>query len=228
MGSFHDRYISIIFDNDEDRGTDQFFEDNLSAKTKKLEIELYQKPTLVLDILHAAFTNIDKYLSKYSSFQLSNALYCMFNPSFSDYGFVFQNTDTDHEKRIETLRALKDIILYTFEDSAEPVMGHYGQETKYEKQHHLNLSCFLFWEVACIPHGCNRESIDTCLEVMGKCARSHNLAVVEGALHGLGHAHSSYGYPIIQEYIHNANFGNTPHSAALRRYAEAASKGQIL
>ncbi|MBL4784352.1 MAG: hypothetical protein JKY49_02885 [Cohaesibacteraceae bacterium] len=223
MKHCYERYIPLIFDNDGSRGTDQYFKRDIEAEPNKLELELLQNPELVLDVLHATFTNIERHLSKYTGFQLSNALNCIFDTGLSDYGFVLRDKDTDQEKRFETLHALSDLILYIFEDTAEPVLGHLNQKPENKLKHHLNGVCYMFWDIACIPHGCDRECIDICLEVMGKCARSSNIAVVEGALHGLGHARGLADHNTIQRYIRKANFGNGPESDALRRYAKAAN-----
>jgi len=230
MGHFCEKYLPIIFDNDGSRGTNQFFETDYNEATSilKREAELEENSKLALEVLHTSFMNIDKYLSKYSIYQLANGLEYIFNPSFGNIGFLFENRGLNQKKQIETLDALGDLMLYIHEEKAEPVLGHLDQKPKNKQNNILNYSCYMFWETACIPHICDREGIDACLRVMAKCAQSHNVAVVEGALHGLGHAQSAYGYPIIQEYIQKANFGNSSLSSALRRYAEAAKTGSIL
>ena len=172
--------------------------------------------------------DIETYLSKYSPYQLANGLEYIFNPSFSNIGFAFANSDTSQQKRIEILSVLGDLILYIFEDTAEPILGHLSQEPKNKRNNSLNGTCYMFWDTACIPHGCDRDTINICLKVMAKCAQSHNIAVVEGALHGLGHAQCAYNYPIIKEYINKARFGNGQNSTVLRQYAEAAKTGYVL
>ena len=227
MEHYYVKYIPLIFDNDGSRGADQFFNRDVEAKPNKLELELFQNPELALDVLHATFTNIERHLSKYTVFQLSNALKYIFSPDLSDYGFALKDKDNDQKKRVETLQALSDLILYIFEDTAEPVLGHLGQKPINKLKHHLNGVCYMFWDIACLPHGGDKEGIDICLKVMGKCVRSSNIAVVEGALHGLGHARDFVDHNTIQRYIRKANFGNGPESDALRRYAQAASLGRI-
>ena len=230
MGHFCEKYLPIIFDNDENRGTNQFYDNdyNNSPIAIKRDAELEENSKLALEVLHTSFVNIDKYLSKYSVYQLANGLEYIFNPSFGNIGFLFEERGLNQQKQVETLDALGDLMLYIFEDKAERLGFLEQMPNKDEKDKSLNYTCFMFWETACIPHICDREGIDACLRTMAKCAKSNNLALVEGALHGLGHAQCDYGYPIIQEYICKANFGNTPQSGALRKYAEAAKTGSIL
>ena len=228
MGYFYEKYIPYIFDNDGCRGTDQFFDDMYYYPRTKYEKELYTKPALVLEVLHPALTNFKVLLSNYTVYQLSNALEYIFNPSLGTYGIVFQDESLDKGKRVETLQALSDFILYIYEDTAEPVLGHLSEVPKNKKNNHLNGTCYMFWDTACIPYEGAKDITEACLAVMGKCARSKNLAVVEGALHGLGHAWPSYEYPIIQKYIDLANIGHGPKSSALRAYAQNARIGYVL
>ena len=228
MGKSYEKYISIIFDNNGGYGSDQYFEDDIDLLRDKIEFELEKKPALLIDILHTAFTNFETYLSKYTVFQLSNAIDYIFNPGLSNYGFVFKDDTADKRKRIEALHSLSDLMLYIYEDTAEPILGHLSQSPQDKRKENLNGVCYMFWDTATIPYNCDEDIRNTCLAVMGKCARSHNIAVVEGALHGLGHAQYYSDQRLIETYINEANLGTGENSEALRQYANAARRGRVL
>ena len=228
MVQLYEKFIPIIFGNYETPGTDQFFDDAHDSARENLAVELHENPHLVLNVLHTAFTNFEDNLSGYSVYQLSNGLDYIFNPSFSDYGFVFQNQDSDKYKRLETLQCLSKLMLHIFEDSAEPVLGHLNQHPNNPRNDSHNGICYMFWDTAAIPYNCDQDIIETCLAVMGKCAQSRNIAVVEGALHGLGHAQLYSDQALIDKYIDGANIGSGDHVVALRRYADLARRGCVL
>ncbi|MEP3890366.1 MAG: hypothetical protein ABJN69_07845 [Hellea sp.] len=228
MNQPYDKYIPIIFDNNGDLGSGQYFEDDIDSLRDKVEIELEEEPTLLIDILHSAFTNFETHLSSYTVYQLSNAIDYIFNPGLSNYGFVFKDDTVDRRKRIEALDSLSDLMLFIYEDTAEPILGHLSQSVQDKRKDILNGVCYMFWDTATIPYNCDEDIRNACLAVMGRCARSNNIAVVEGALHGLGHAQRYSDKKLIEKYIDEANLGTSENSEALRRYAQAAKRGRVL
>ncbi len=221
-------YFEMIFGNNGSLGPNQYFDIEQNSENSVAEIELNSDPNLTLEILHIAFTDFNSCLSQYNCYQLANGLYYIFNPSFSDLGFIFQNTQLDLKKRVKTIEALSGFILHVFEKNAEPILGHISQKTKDKANSELNEICYMFWDVACIPYNCQVEIQQACLGVMGQCALSNNIAVVEGALHGLGHAQLYLDGPKLQSYIQNAHIQDGPLSDTLKTYALNAQRGYIL
>jgi len=124
VGSHLEKYLPIIFNNDGSRDTNQYFDEvQLGEKQKKRLSELHQKPALLLDVLHFAFTNQNLLFENYTPYQLANSLEYLFNPSFAEFDFIFQNRDLELIKQIETIRALGPLFIGIFEPHAESVLG---------------------------------------------------------------------------------------------------------
>lgn len=226
MGHAHQNYIDLIFANDGNRGWEQYFDDDRGPQDI-LEYELEKNPALELEVLHTCFTKKTKLLSGYSIYQLANGIDCIFNPSLSNLGFCFRNKNLSLKKQKETILGLFSLFSNTFNESVEPILGHLGEIVSDARNEHLNHICYMFWDTASIPFKCSDGVALACLEVMKKCACSNNVAVVEGAIHGLGHM-IGYGHDEdVRRYIDGANFGYCSRTTALRRYAEAAKQGRI-
>ena len=220
-------YISFIFNNDGERGYEQFFDDVDDIQKELIELELHENPDIALNVFHNALLNIDEYLCDYTPHQLSNAIDYVFNASLSDLGICYRIDELDLGKKQESIHALSKLFEVTFNQTAEPVLGHLSQKVKNRENRHLNSVCYMFWDTACIPYNCGEDITLACIEVMRKCARSSNIAIVEGALHGLGHMIGSGHDALIRQCIESANLDFGVQSKALRIYADAAKTGMV-
>ncbi len=220
-------YLNLFFNNDGKRGSDQYFEDR--DEQDLLESKLANNPALELEMIHRAFTHKKKYWSNFSPYQIGNGLNYIFNSSLSNLGFCFQNETLDQRKRLESIAALFNLISNSFGIAAGQNFSPTGDNSENDSLAHINETCYMFWDTACIPHNCDEKTILACLDVMKKCARSSNFEVVHGALHGLGHLiNNSKGNDVlVRSAISQANFGHGQRSDILRRYAEQAKQGQI-
>ena len=231
MGHFSERYIDALFDwHVRDYGTIGF-EHDFNQRHEKWAIELETNEKLMLEVLLTGFTDSEKYLAKYSPIQITKGLEYIFNEG-SYLGDCLVNRDLDLNKRVQIIEALAPIMLRAFEPHARSPNFIYPEQPVNGKEYNiLHHVCYMFWDTACIPYGCEKEIITACIEVMGKCARSQNTAVVEGALHGLGHTIGMGQDDLVRHHIERANVGGTQYDVInnhLRDYAQHAMTGKIL
>ncbi len=229
MGKHLEKYLPVIFDNDGSRGTDQFFDEFKRSKVHENRVfELNSNLVLLLDVLHYAFTNRHLLLERYSPYQLANSLENLFNPALAEFDFIFQNRDLDLEKQVATIQALGPLMIDIFEPHAEPIFGHLSMSVKDNRNEILNHPCYMFWDTAYIPYNCDKAVVIACVDAMGLCARSTNPALVEGGLHGLGHAVKMYDEEIDAHIRNCINQANLTSSEALADYAARARTGMVL
>ena len=215
-----DDYIGTLFDHDEAKG-DWYFKEEEDAYRRELLQDLFNDDSIVVEVLDIAFNKFEDHLSKYSSWQIATGVEFVFHGGLSDLCFALKNPDVPIERRVSVVSGLKTVFSEVFEKHCVEALGDLDQGSR-----KLNDICFLFWEVAPMMAWGIKEVDRECLAVMSHCLQSRNLAVVESALHGLGHAVSDYpeAREIIDRYI-SGSYRKTP---GLLDSAHRARTGMIL
>jgi hypothetical protein len=213
--SFED-WIKLIFDHPVDSNREWYWE--IDANVAPVDAPTFIKYTAQL------FLASGELLKTYSDAQVNQGLNVLISNGVSDNIFALQNKSIPLEQRTAFLNAIFDLNEQCFQARCTPHLSHLDRTETPPHVSCLNMICYMWWDVFVTPGGALN---DACISVMEKCLRLTNPAVLEGALHGLGHW--SLDYPerceaIIDEFLKSrAN----DFSRELRAYASAARTGCI-
>jgi hypothetical protein len=171
------------------------------------------------------FRESPAWLSRYSDAQVVQGLNVMTNNSFSSNVFALQNNSIPINHRRAFIDAIFDLNRDYFEPRCTPHLSHLDRQFTPPEVSPLNMICYMWWDTFVAPGG---ELNDACLAVMENSLQLSNPAVLEGALHGLGHWQRSYPHrceQIINTFLKDRSKQLSPQ---LRAYAMAAATGCIL
>jgi hypothetical protein len=133
--------------------------------------------------------------------------------------------------RLAYLDAIFDLNRDCFEPRCTPCLSHLRRSGDSDCDSELNFMCYMWWDIFII-WGDREDKLmeplsEQCLKVIEKCLELSNIAVIEGALHGLGHF--AGGYPLEASRIIDAFLDKGPEiSQALEVYARNAREGGVL
>lgn len=167
-------------------------------------------------------------LLKYSDQQVNQGLYRIASNVFSEEVQALRNPHVDMSLRLDFVAGIFSLYRDCFNIRCTPHLSHLDKSTPpYVSP--LNSICYMWWDVF-ILFGDREESLEMlnqcCLKVMEKSLALPNIAVKEGALHGLGHFESDYPkecHQIVAEFV--SSECNLPPE--LLAYAESAKEGKV-
>jgi hypothetical protein len=171
------------------------------------------------------FRESPKWLNRYSDAQVRQGLNVMTNNSFSNNVFALQDASIRVDQRLAFIDAIFDLNRDYFEPRCTPHLSHLDYKFTPPEVSPLNMICYMWWDTF-VPPG--KELNDACVSVMENCLHLSNIAILEGALHGLGHWLLDYPKrceSIIQNFLQRRG---AKISLDLRKYAMAAQSGCIL
>lgn len=177
------------------------------------------------------FSNAGTLLRPYSDGQVYHGLYRIISNSVSNDIFALKDADVPLQRRLDFLKAILALNRDCFDVRCTQHLSHLDQVTPAEVSP-LNASCYMWWDIFIIYGDRDDVSLDplnrACIDVMAASLPLSNIAVKEGALHGLGHF--SLYYPdecrrIIGSFLSTSKSDIPP---ALVTYALYATEGDVL
>ena len=225
MADFREPYLDVIF---EPEGV-EWNTKPLTGKLAAREIELESNSLLVMSVLEYAQEDPKERLRHLGTDALAAGLGRLFDPVHCLDSRCLADKRIPLERRTRLVPLIGDIILSAWENHASHSLGHTetGYNSVSDDTAYADYLVYMFWDVAWLPHGCERPIIDACIDVMGRCAKSSNPAVVEGALHGLGHMQSYEKGSKRVLHIEGRRRFSGDIGEKLDAYAEAAKTGMI-
>jgi hypothetical protein len=191
---------------------------------------IFLPPAQFIDYGTRLFLNSGQSLAQYSDGQVNHGLWRLISNNFSDEIFALRNEKVPRSDRLNFLHAIYTLNKDCFSVRCAPHLSHLDKTGTPDFVSPLNSICYMWWDIFVI-YGERNPSIeelnDACISVMDQCLQLPNIAVKEGALHGLDHF--SLYYPetcrqIISEFVSAQKTVN----AALLQYAEKAKTDNIL
>ena len=212
-----DHWLKLIFDHEiDERLPEWYFQPD--AETEPVDPPTYIKYSTTL------FRNSVELLRPYSDLQIDQGLNVLISNSASNNIFALQDKTILLEDRLAFINAIFDLNQQTFETRCTPHLSHLDRHSTPPEVSPLNMICYMWWDIFITP---GRELNDACLSVMENCLQLTNPAVLEGALHGLGHWTRSYPKRCEQAIDTFLKKRAKQLSQALRTYAMAAATGCI-
>lgn len=144
-------------------------------------------PLDVLQFTEKMFDNFESDLNKYTDAQLSYGLEFILNPSFSDYPFVYANSDCSLSLRCKSLDSFFKLYSKCFQHRCQQSYGHLSEEGNA-----LNSLCYMLWDYFPILTQYSSKSeeqaiIESVIDMLSKVISLEHPSCIESALHGLGH-----------------------------------------
>lgn len=172
------------------------------------------------------FTDAGKLLSGFTDAQVQDGLYRIVSNNFSDEIFALRDEAVPIDERRGFVSSVYWLNRDCFAVRCTPTLAHLDEPGASP----LNEICYMWWDISIICG--EREPAleplnEACFEVMEKCLELANVAVQEGALHGLGHFCDYYPErcrALIDSFLE----GNKEQRVGLRDYAESAKTGCVL
>jgi len=178
------------------------------------------------ELFSITMKNSGRDLCRYSDAQVDQGLNYIFSNSCSNFTFSILDGEIEVELKVAALRSIQTLYTDCFEVRCSPTLSHLD-----EPGSRLNHMCYMLWDLTPLNYWEGRpertEAYSAIVDVMEAGLASHNLACVEGALHGLGH---TFPYlperigPLIARYIAR----NPSVRPELLRYARNAAVGHVL
>jgi hypothetical protein len=211
-----EEWVKFVFDRPTDHGNGWYFDIDV-------ETEPVPPPTYV-DFTTRLFQESGVLLRPFSDAQVDLGLNFLVSNHASNNIFALQNETIPIAKRIEFVRAILDLNRQCFETRCTPHLSHLDRQTTPDHVNRLNMICYMWWDTFIAP---GRELNEACLWVMENSLQLSNPAVIEGALHGLGHWTSHYPdrcAAIIENFLETRAI---KFSEELHAYATWAQSGCI-
>jgi hypothetical protein len=130
-------------------------------------------------------------------------------------------------QKLAVLRNLSNLFEQVFAPRCAPELSAGSQDGSFP----INTTCYMFWDVTPISVWNTGDEAQAyyfaIADVMRRCLRSSNPAVIESALHGLGHLteiQPKISTPIIDNFLKN----NNHQEEKLIHYAKSARAGMVL
>jgi hypothetical protein len=212
-----DHWLKLIFDHEiDERQAEWYFQPD--AETEPVDPATYVKYTTTL------FRNSAELLRPYSDIQKYQGLNVLISNCASNNILALLDNAIPLEDRLAFINAIFDLNQQTFETRCTPHLSHLDRHSTPPEVSPLNMICYMWWDTFVSPGGALNEA---CLWVMEKALHLANPAVLEGALHGIGHWRSEYPRrceTMIAEFLDRRGRELSPE---LRVYAQAAQTGCI-
>jgi hypothetical protein len=175
------------------------------------------------------FQNAAELLAPFSDRQVSYGLTFLTNNIVSDQIFGLKDSTVPVLLRLQMLDGIFDLNRDCFNGRCNPHLSHLDRSETARHVSPLNMTCYMWWDTFVIWPNHDEPSMlplaDGCLQVMVKCLSLSNIAVLEGALHGLGHFQMGYEKEV-PEIIGHFLKSRSDLPAALRSYANHAATGR--
>ncbi|HUS34992.1 MAG TPA: hypothetical protein VM680_06535 [Verrucomicrobiae bacterium] len=220
--SFHD-WIKIIFDHPIDDHCAWYFE--LDANVDPVDGPTFIQYTTEL------FRASAEFLRPYSDAQVNQGLNVLISNGISNSIFALKDEAILIERRTAFLRAIFDLNRECFEPRCTPHLSHRDRDATPSDVSALNAICYMWWDIFIIYGATDDPPTiplhDACLWVMENSLQLSNPAVLEGALHGLGHwtlYQPQRCEKIIDDFLRTHAKNLSPE---LQAYASAARTGCI-
>lgn len=210
-------YLNDLFGHDEAAG--KWYWRDWSAEVLPAFGRMHQEDWVVVEVLSRAFGDFDRHLARFTPWQLATGVYYAFNNSMSNFAYAVRDPRSPIERRVAMVANLSTIFDRVFEPHCVPVLAHLHKTTE------INSICFMFWDETPVIQRDIPGIPEAAYSVLEHCLHSTNIAVVESALHGLGHEARAdpTAVAIIDGYIARA----TEAPPELLAYAHAARIGGI-
>jgi hypothetical protein len=186
-------------------------------------------PGRTIDYLTRLFADPGSWSSSFSSDQIGQGLWFLFDPSCSDHLRPLMDRRLEVKLRVQCVGAISRLYSRLLARVCHPEFGHLATG---ESKRSVNATCYMLWDLAVLQPRpdvpSERPVDDACLQVMRATLKLNHLACQESALHGLGHWH--HGYPTEVEDIVNEFLAATSGHAStkLLAYARSARRGCVL
>ena len=176
---------------------------------------------LTVDVLLKAFREFDSHLAGYAPWQVATGFNFIFNNSLSNLAFALKSPARPATTRAAVVTSLRSVFDRVFEPHCERVLCHLDRSSS-----ELNRICYMFWDVTPILHFGVEEIRRECFSLMKHCLGSSNPAVVESAIHGLGHnaLKDPHARDLVDAYIRRPGL----REPDLVAYARRARTGMIV
>jgi hypothetical protein len=175
-------------------------------------------PEAVVAAIRRLCLNSGEELQKFSDLQVAGGLKYIFNNAFSNYTFDLLDQEVSVDLRSSAFRSLNVLFANCF----APRCSHQlSQGMSAALNNPLNGACYMFWDTSPLSEG----GLDA-LRVMENSLYLKNIACIESALHGLGHAfykNEKYVETIINKFL----AFSSDIDERLFAYAKAARTGYI-
>lgn len=139
------------------------------------------------------FRRSGELLKPYSDGQINDGLYAIISNNVSDDIFALKDPSIPLGQRVAFLEAIFELNRDCFVPRCTPHLSYLDWVGAPEKHalSPLNSICYMCWDIFIIYGDREDKALDplnrACLRVMEKSVRLSNIAVQEGAFHGLGH-----------------------------------------
>ncbi|HEX7858725.1 MAG TPA: hypothetical protein VF773_00200 [Verrucomicrobiae bacterium] len=189
------------------------------------------EPARFIDYGTRLFNNSAELLKPFSDAQINDGLYLLISNNCSDQIFAIKNQNTPLEARLDFLNGIFALNRDCFDPRCTPHLSHLDRSETPAHVSRLNSICYMWWDIFIIFGDRDDKSLEPlnkmCLSVMDRSLTLSNIAVLEGALHGLGHFANYYketSANIIDRFLHSSRTLPEP----LLNYARGARTGGVL
>jgi hypothetical protein len=177
------------------------------------------------------FRNSQTHLNPFSDAQVNAGLHLILSNNASAQIFALKEESIPIEERLGFLDALFDLTRDTFGVRCTPHLSHLDRQHAPNSVSPLNDICYMLWDIFIIYGDREDPKVDllnrSCLHVVKRSLALKNIAVIEGALHGLGHF--CLRYPNEAETAIDHFLESNPRiPSELLSYAKAARAGGVL
>lgn len=169
-------------------------------------------------------------LNPYSDGQVRQGLYPLISNLLWNDIYALHDATIPLQNRLSFLNAIVNLNQDCFEPRCTPHLSHLDRDQTPDHVSPLNGSCFMWWDIFILWGNRDDPAHDplnrACLQVMEQSLALPNIAVQEGALHGLGHF--AGGYPDEVRKIIESFLNRSPALAPqLLAYATRAIRGDV-
>ena len=176
--------FALLFDHPE--GEDWYW----SAPAERIAAALPHTDPRTLTVIESALDGLPDLMSRYSAWQIATGFEFLFNNVLSLYPFMFEDERFEEADRIRTAEKLFRLFDIFFRETAHWSGGpaHLQSVPSADPvQAYVNIVCYMFWDSCPLPDFKVPALRAACIGVMERCLGIPNNAVIESALHGLGH-----------------------------------------
>lgn len=192
------------------------------------EEELVLPETQMISFVTKIFSSCATDLQSYSNEQIALGVNYLMNPAFSNYSSLVSDKSIDMSERRDFILSILELYRGCFEKRCDKVLCHTGLETS-----RLNGTCYMLWDIQ--PMGQliyakrKKDLARAIREVFEGILELKNVACLESALHGLGHAklmssEDTQIGEIIENFLKKRGRGLP---AELINYAVVARQGRV-
>jgi hypothetical protein len=213
--------IDVLFDHTE--GEDWYW----GEAAKKIEETIPHNDPRSFDVITSSLDQLPELMRRHSAWQIATSFEFLFNNVLSSYPFLFADERIAEPYRVRTVRKLFKLFDLFFRNAVTCNDGPVHLQREFvgdPVQGYVNTVCYMFWD-NCPLTDLGLPSIrDACRDVMEQCLTIPNHAIIESALHGLGHLApgDTRAAEIALSYSRR---GTGPQE--LLAYAKAASEGHV-